>query len=128
MNKKATEKKAKKKEEEQEVKVKLELEAEEDGKVDFNLDVEVDLDTPGKQPLTTHLEGQVDGKELDVEMEGKTKADGEVGLEGSIQHGKEKDSDSAQMDLVEKDEDEVKLRHLSPKPAKKKENSSSDSQ
>jgi len=71
----------------------------------------------------------VDGKELDVEMEGKTKADGKVGLEGLIQHGKEKDSDSAQMELVEKDEDEVKLRHLSPKAAaKKKENSSSDSQ
>ena len=33
---------------------------------------------------------QVDGKELDVEMEGKTKADGKVGLEGSIQQGKEK--------------------------------------
>ena len=32
---------------------------------------------------------QVDGKELDVEMEGKTKADGKVGLEGSIQQGKE---------------------------------------
>ena len=33
---------------------------------------------------------QVEGKEMDVEMEGKTKADGEVGLKGSIQHGKEK--------------------------------------
>ena len=33
---------------------------------------------------------QVEGKEMDVEMEGKTKADGKVGLEGSIQHGKEK--------------------------------------
>ena len=56
--KKSTEKKLKK-EEEQQVKVKLELEPEEDGKVDFNLDVEVDPDTPGKEPLTTHLEGQV---------------------------------------------------------------------
>ena len=32
----------------------------------------------------------MDGKELDVEMEGKTKADGKVGLDGSIQHGEEK--------------------------------------
>ena len=32
---------------------------------------------------------QVEGNEMDVEMKGKTKADGEVGLEGSIQHGKE---------------------------------------
>ena len=32
----------------------------------------------------------MDGKELDVEMEGKTKADGKVGLEGLIQQGKEK--------------------------------------
>ena len=47
------------KEEEQQVKVKLLLEPEEDGKVDFNLDIEVDPDTPGKEPLTTHLEGQV---------------------------------------------------------------------
>ena len=38
------------------------------------------------------------------------------------------DSDSAQMELVEKDEDEVKLRHLSPKDVKKKKKSSSDSQ
>ena len=38
------------------------------------------------------------------------------------------DSDSAQMELVEKDEDEVKLRHLSTKDVKKKEKSSSDSQ
>ena len=33
---------------------------------------------------------QVEGKEMDVEMQGKTKADGEVGLDGSIQHGKVK--------------------------------------
>ena len=33
---------------------------------------------------------QVEGKEMDVEMQGRTKADGEVGLDGSIQHGKEK--------------------------------------
>merc|ERR1711990_676017 len=116
-----------KKEEEDRVKVKLELEPEDGdgGKVDFDLDVEVDPETPGKEPLTTHLEGQVVGKEMDVEMQGKTKADGGVGLDGSIQHGKEKDSDSAQLELVRKDEDEVKLRHLSA-AAKKKENSSSD--
>ena len=50
-----------KKEEEDRVKVKLELEPKDgdDGKVDFNLDVAVDPDTPGKEPLTTHLEGQV---------------------------------------------------------------------
>ena len=67
--KKPTEKKVKKKpttknvkkEEEDRVKVKLELEPKDgdDGKVDFNLDVTVDPDTPGKEPLTTHLEGQV---------------------------------------------------------------------
>merc|ERR1711874_695873 len=113
-------------EEEQQVKVKLELEPENEKKVDFNLDVEVDADTPGKEPLTTHLEGQVEGKEMDVEMQGKTKADGEVGLAGSIQQGKERDSNSAQLELVRKDEDEAKLRHLSA-VAKKKENSSSDS-
>ena len=50
-----------KKEEEDRVKVKLELEPKDgdDGKVDFNLDVAVDPDTPGKEQLTTHLEGQV---------------------------------------------------------------------
>ena len=50
-----------KKEEEDRVKVKLELEPKDgdDGKVDFNLDVAVDPDTPGKETLTTHLEGQV---------------------------------------------------------------------
>ena len=50
-----------KKEEEDQVKVKLELEPKDgdDGKVDFNLDVAVDPDTLGKEPLTTHLEGQV---------------------------------------------------------------------
>ena len=32
---------------------------------------------------------QVEGKEMDVEMKGKTKAEGKVGLEGSIQHGEE---------------------------------------
>ena len=58
LKKMPTEKKLKK-EEEQQVKVKLELEPEEDGKVDFNLDVEVDPDTSGKEPLTTHLKGQV---------------------------------------------------------------------
>ena len=114
LKKKPTEKKAKKKptekkvkEEEDRVKVKLELEPSDgkDGKVDFNLDVVVDPDTPGKEPLATHLEGQVhlcafdsglvtdmiqvDGKEMDVEMKGKTKAEGKVGLEGSIQHGEE---------------------------------------
>ena len=67
--KKPTEKKVKKKpttknvkkEEEDRVKVKLELEPKDgdDGKVDFNLDVAVDPDTPGKELLTSHLEGQV---------------------------------------------------------------------
>merc|ERR1719239_1841239 len=114
--------------EEEHITVKLELEPENEKKADFNLDVKVDPNTPGKQPLTTHLEGQVDGKEMDVEMQGKTKAEGEVGLEGSIQHGKQQDSDSAELDLVRKDEDEAKLRHLSAAAAKKKkENSSSDS-
>merc|ERR550519_3014242 len=118
------------KEEEDRVKVKLELEPKDgdDGKVDFNLDVAVDPDTLGKEPLTTHLEGQVEGKELDVEMEGKTKADGDVELEGSIQHGKEQDTDSAQLELVRKDEDEVKLRHLSAKANKKENPTSSDSE
>ena len=95
---------------EQQVKVKLELEpVEGDGKteakVDFKLDVEVDPNTPGKEPLTTHLEGQVahnvslmhlliditqvEGNEMDVEMEGKTKDDGNVVLEGSVQQGKD---------------------------------------
>ena len=116
-------------EDEQQVKVTLELEpVEGDGKtetkVDFKLDVEVDPNTPGKEPLTTHLEGQVDmmktgspphlesgsgkltrhdvllmdllidstqveGNEMDVEMEGKTKDDGNVVLEGSVQQGKD---------------------------------------
>ena len=97
-------------EDEQQVKVKLELEpVEGDGKtetkVDFKLDVEVDPNTPGKEPLTTHLEGQVahnvplmhlltdspqvEGNEMDVEMEGKTKDDGNVVLEGSVQQGKD---------------------------------------
>ena len=58
--KKPTQKKVKKEEEDQ-VKVKLELDPKEgeDGEFDFNLDVAVDPDTPGKKPLTTHLEGQV---------------------------------------------------------------------
>ena len=108
--KKPTEKKVEKEEEER-VKVRLELEEKEgeDGEFDFNLDVAVDPDTPGKKPLTTHLEGQVHlcafdsglvtdmvhwctqvvGKEMDVEMKGKTKAKGKVGLEGSIQHGED---------------------------------------
>ena len=30
---------------------------------------------------------QVDGKEMDVEIQGETKAEGEVGLAGSIQQG-----------------------------------------
>ena len=38
---------------------------------------------------------QVDGKEMDVEMKGKTKAKGKVGLEGSIQHGE----DQVRMDI-----------------------------
>ena len=104
--KESKEKKAKvEKREEQQVKVKLELEPENEEKVEFNLDVEVDPDTPDKEPLTTHLEGQVyilvsviglvtvwiqvEGKEMDVEMQGKTKAEGEVDLAGSIQKGKE---------------------------------------
>ena len=33
---------------------------------------------------------QVDGEEMDVEMQGKTKAEGKVDVEGSIQQGKEK--------------------------------------
>merc|ERR1711874_554333 len=93
---KRTKKKVKK--EEDRVKVKLVLEPEDgekEKKVDFNLEVEVDPDSPGKEPLTTHLEGQVEGKEMDVEMQGKTKADGEVGLAGSIQQGKERDSNSS---------------------------------
>merc|ERR1719487_3233811 len=70
--KKSKKVKTKKVEEEQQVKVKLELEpVEGDGKtetkVDFKLDVEVDPNTPGKEPLTTHLEGQVEGNEMDVE-------------------------------------------------------------
>ena len=76
-----------------------------EAKVDFKLDVEVDPNTPGKEPLTTHLEGQVahnvllmhlltdspqvEGNEMDVEMEGKTKDDGNVVLEGSVQQGKD---------------------------------------
>ena len=32
---------------------------------------------------------QVDGKEMDVEIQGETKAEGEVGLAGSIQQGKQ---------------------------------------
>ena len=86
---------------------------------------------------------QVDGKEMDVEMKGKTKAKGKVGLEGSIQHGEDQvrmdiwsetllchlqDSDSAQLELVKKDEDEVKLRHLSAKANKKENSTSSDSE
>ena len=58
--KKRTEKKVQK--EEDRVKVKLVLEPEDgekEKKVDFNLEVEVDPDSPGKEPLTTHLEGQV---------------------------------------------------------------------
>ena len=43
---------------------------------------------------------QVEGKEMDVEMEGKTKADGKVGLEGSIQHGKEKVRIDCQCGLI----------------------------
>ena len=97
-------------EDEQQVKVKLELEPVEgngktETKVDFKLDVEVDPNTPGKEPLTTHLEGQVahnvllmllltdspqvEGNEMDVEMEGKTKDDGNVVLEGSVQQGED---------------------------------------
>ena len=38
------------------------------------------------------------------------------------------DSDSAQLELVKKDEDEVKLRHLSAKANKKENSSSSDSE
>ena len=38
------------------------------------------------------------------------------------------DSDSAQLELVKKDEDEVKLRHLSAKAKKKEDHTSSDSQ
>ena len=97
-------------EDEQQVKVTLELEPVEgngktETKVDFKLDVEVDPNTPGKEPLTTHLEGQVahnvhlmhlliditqvEGNEMDVEMEGKTKDDGNVVLEGSVQQGKD---------------------------------------
>ena len=108
--KKSKKVKTKKVEEEQQVKVKLELEpVEGDGKtetkVDFKLDVEVDPNTPGKEPLTTHLEGQVahnvplmhlltdspqvEGNEMDVEMEGKTKDDGNMVLEGSVQQGKD---------------------------------------
>ena len=33
---------------------------------------------------------QVDGEEMDVEMQGKTKAEGKVDVEGSIQQGEEK--------------------------------------
>ena len=33
---------------------------------------------------------EVDGEEMDVEMQGKTKAEGKVDVEGSIQQGKEK--------------------------------------
>ena len=33
---------------------------------------------------------QVDGEDMDVEMQGKTKAEGKVDVEGSIQQGKEK--------------------------------------
>ena len=108
--KKSKKVKTKKVEEEQQVKVKLELEPVEgngktETKVDFKLDVEVDPNTPGKEPLTTHLEGQVahnvhlmhlliditqvEGNEMDVEMEGKTKDDGNVVLEGSVQQGKD---------------------------------------
>merc|ERR1719394_2174214 len=131
--------KTKKVEEEQQVKVKLELEPVEgngktETKVDFKLDVEVDPNTPGKEPLTTHLEGQVEGNEMDVEMEGKTKDDGNVVLEGSVQQGEDQDSDFGELDLVSKDEDETKLRHLSvnnavnKKRKKKEEVSSSDSE
>merc|ERR1719394_935892 len=126
-------------EDEQQVKVKLELEPVEgsgktETKVDFKLDVEVDPNIPGKEPLTTHLEGQVEGNEMDVEIEGKTKDDGNVVLEGSVQQGKDQDSDSGELDLVSKDEDETKLRHLSvnnavnKKRKKKEEVSSSDSE
>ena len=48
-----------KKVEEDQVHVKLEIEEKDGEKVDFSLDVEVDPVTPGKEPLTTHLEGQV---------------------------------------------------------------------
>ena len=43
--------------------------------------------------MTDMMMMQVEGKEMDVEMdvemEGKTKAEGKLGLEGSIQHGEE---------------------------------------
>ena len=39
--------------------------------------------------MTDMMMMQVEGKEMDVEMKGKTKAEGKVGLEGSIQHGEE---------------------------------------
>ena len=108
-------------EDEQQVKVTLELEpVEGDGKtetkVDFKLDVEVDPNTPGKEPLTTHLEGQVahnvllmhlltdspqvEGNEMDVEMEGKTKDDGNVVLEGSVQQGKDQVGKHRQSTLI----------------------------
>ena len=38
------------------------------------------------------------------------------------------DSDSAQLELVKKDEDEVKLRHLSAKANKKENSTNSDSE
>ena len=58
--KKQWEKKSKvKKVEEEQVHVKLEIEEKDGEKMDFNLDIEVDPDTPGKDPITTHLEGQV---------------------------------------------------------------------
>ena len=39
--------------------------------------------------MTDMMMMQVEGKEMDVEMKGKTKAEGKVGIEGSIQHGEE---------------------------------------
>ena len=39
--------------------------------------------------MTDMMMMQVEGKEMDVEMKGKTKAEGKVGLEGSIQQGEE---------------------------------------